>query len=414
MYAIRYADGWIRFELPATATAIVARPAPPPSCEAWRAIRDALRAPLASPPLAAMAPAGGRVCVVVASPSEGSPDRLLVPPLVTTLELAGVAKEEITILIANGLRRPSTPAEKEEQLGTEIVQRYKVIDHDAGDAAWLRDLGVTPGGQPLLLNRRAIDADLLLSTGTVAFDTVVGGWSGGAKTVALGCAGAATLDAVRGGTARAGGQDGERLVDEFLAVASRRARHAFALNALVDAGGGVTAVAAGEPAAVRSVLEPLARAACRSPIDHECNVAILGLGWPYDLNLRLALATTATCLLTEGPVVAAGGTIVVAARLPEGTGASEAELALYAAMEARARGAQWQDTDDPVNAAVLHFLDRYAVVVVGAGDPAIPLALGIGSAATVDDALTRAAERHPEGMRVVVVERASGARLELA
>lgn len=414
MYAVRYADGWVRFELPATASGVVARPPRGRPCEAWREIREALRVPLASPPLAVLAGAGGRVCIAVAAPTEASPDRLLAPPLVTTLELAGVAKEDITILVANGLRRPSTPAEKEEQLGTEIVQRYKVIDHDAGDMAWLRDLGVTPAGQPLLLNRRAIDADLLLSTGTVAYDTVVGGYSGGAKTVALGCAGVTTLGAIRAGVARAGGHAGAGVVDEFLAVASRRARHLFALNALVDAEGGITEVAAGEPAAVRSALAPLARMACHTPIERECNVAVLGLGWPYDLNLRLALATAANCLQTFTPVVPVGGTVILVARLPEGSGVSDAEATLYTAMEARARGEQWSGADDPVNAAVLHFLDRYSVIVVGAEDLHIPLQLGMGSATTVDEALSHAVERHADGQRIVVVERASGARLELA
>src|SRR5437016_977312 len=146
MYTIAFADTMLDFVLPwrMCGTLLAAREAP--VLEGWRAVHDALRDPVGSPPLRELVREGGRVCVAVPDATSACPDRLLVPPLVTSLELAGVAKEDITILVGVGLRRPSTPAEKEEQLGTDVVQRYKVIDHDARDGAWLADLGAGPRG----------------------------------------------------------------------------------------------------------------------------------------------------------------------------------------------------------------------------------------------------------------------------
>lgn len=413
MYEIRYADGWLRFDMPPPARVISTSPQRQERREAWRAVHDALRAPLASRPLAALAHQGARVCVAVGDPTENSPDRQLVPPIVTTLERADVAKEEITILVACGARRPSTPAEKEEQLGTEIVQRYKVIDHDASDERWLADLGPLPAGGRLAINRRAVTADLLISTGSVGADMVLGGLSGGAKTVALGCAGIATLDRVARQAAQATASARQGLVDEFLTCAARRARHVFALNAVTDGGGRILAVAAGEPRAVHEALLPVASAARKVFARRACDVAVLGVGWPYDLNLRLSLASAAACLLTPVPVVRPGGTVILAARLPEGVGASGGELSLGRVLAARARGESCPPGDDPINDMVVQLLRRYAVIVVGAQDPALVSGAGLGAAQTIEEALVRAAERSAGALRVAIVEQAARASLEL-
>ena len=147
-YSVPFAEGSLAFDLPAgmRGTVVTSRPTPP--LEAWRAIHGAIRQPLGTPPLAELAGPGDRVCIAVTDATRACPDRLIVGPICTQLEMAGVAKEDILILVATGLHRDSTPAEKEEKLGTEIVQRYKVIDHDARDPAWLTDVrtvGLTSG-----------------------------------------------------------------------------------------------------------------------------------------------------------------------------------------------------------------------------------------------------------------------------
>src|SRR5689334_17426039 len=163
-YTIPFADGTLSFDLPAGMRGTVATSHPSPPLEGWRAVRDALRNPLGVPTLDQLVKSGDRVCIAVTDATRACPDKLLVPPICTMLELAGVAKEDITILIATGLHRDSTPAEKEEKLGTDIVQRYKVIDHDARDPAWLTDLGAGPGGCPLVVNRRAYQSNLIIAT----------------------------------------------------------------------------------------------------------------------------------------------------------------------------------------------------------------------------------------------------------
>ena len=75
------------------------------------------------------------------------PNRLILEPLLATLEAGGIPREGILILVATGLHRPSTAAEKVEMLGPAIVRRYQVADHNGHDLAAHTCLGTTPRGR---------------------------------------------------------------------------------------------------------------------------------------------------------------------------------------------------------------------------------------------------------------------------
>jgi nickel-dependent lactate racemase len=51
-------------------------------------------------------------------------------PILRTLESQGVKWENIKIIVATGMHRASTPAEKVQMYGGEVVDRYTVLDHD--------------------------------------------------------------------------------------------------------------------------------------------------------------------------------------------------------------------------------------------------------------------------------------------
>ena len=79
------------------------------------AIQEALANPIGTPPLAELARAGDRVCIVFTDITRASPDHLLVPALLSELEKAGVQDQNITLLCGIGMHRPSTAAEKTHQ-----------------------------------------------------------------------------------------------------------------------------------------------------------------------------------------------------------------------------------------------------------------------------------------------------------
>ena len=173
------------------ATVAVSQPAQPLR-DIPAAIQEALDHPIGTPPLREIARPGDRVCIVFTDITRASPDHLLVPALLAELEQAGVRDEDITLLCGIGMHRPSTQEEKITKLGADIVARYRVIDNEPQNPAALVDLGITPGGVPVLLHRAAVEADLLIATGIVEPHQYAG-YSGGRKTVAVGAAGEALI-----------------------------------------------------------------------------------------------------------------------------------------------------------------------------------------------------------------------------
>src|SRR5437879_6442693 len=95
------------------------RPAPPLQ-NPQAAVEDALQKPIGTPPLAELAKGRRNACILVCDITRPVPNRLILPPLLRTLEQQGIARRDILILIATGLHRPNEGAELEEMFGSEI------------------------------------------------------------------------------------------------------------------------------------------------------------------------------------------------------------------------------------------------------------------------------------------------------
>src|SRR3970282_784833 len=74
------------------------------------AIREALRAPIDSPPLADLGSQGDRGSVVHTDITRATPNGRILPGLLGELEEAGVAREDIPLLNGLGTHRPQTQA----------------------------------------------------------------------------------------------------------------------------------------------------------------------------------------------------------------------------------------------------------------------------------------------------------------
>src|SRR5438270_11522258 len=90
-----------------------ATPLPDPEA----AIAAALARPIGSRPLAEVARGRKNACILVCDITRPVPNRLILPPLLRTLEQQGIPRGEILILIATGLHRPNDGAELDEMLG---------------------------------------------------------------------------------------------------------------------------------------------------------------------------------------------------------------------------------------------------------------------------------------------------------
>jgi nickel-dependent lactate racemase len=382
------------------------------------AIQQALDHPLGTLPLQKLAKPGDRVCIVFTDITRSSPDHLLVPALLKDLEKAGVHDKDITLLCGIGMHRPSTREEKVTKLGAEVVSRYRVIDNEPQNPSALVDLGMTPGGVPVLLHRSVVETDLLIATGIVEPHQYAG-YSGGRKTVAVGAAGEALIAHTHGpafvdhpGT-RLGKIEGNPF-HEAVTEAARRAGLRFILNVVLDDNKQVLRVTAGDPDIAFKDLVDFAKSVYEVPIYKQYDIAIGGVGFPKDANIYQASRAPSYLFFAPTPVVHSSGYFIIPARCEEGAGAGVGEQRFFKAMrdaadiqsildDARRNGYPPGQQRAFVMAKVL---EKAKVVIVGSECPDLVADCKMIPAATMQDALKLAASDLGPSCSVLIVPHA--------
>jgi nickel-dependent lactate racemase len=344
VYRVPYGHGELEFMLqPWFDVDVVGSGTAPPVADLAVAARDALRRPHGSPPLARLARdavatrAGATAVIAVTDLTRASPDAVLVPPLLDELNAGGIADDRITVIVAVGMHRATTDAEKREKLGS-VVDRVRIVDSNGRDpAAWV-DLGaIPPYGVPGSTQKIVKNADLVIATGIVEPHQYAG-YSGGRKTVAIGCCGEPAITATHG--MRFLEDPGVRLAKiegnpfhETITEIARRAGLRFCLNVVTDDHERVVAVAAGAPDDVlRELVAVAARLYTRS-IAKQYDIVIAGVGKPKDVNLYQTSRAATYLRFAPTPVVREGGAIIIAAQLDEGAGEGAGEQRFFAALE---------------------------------------------------------------------------------
>lgn len=420
-YRIPFGEGSLSFGLPEEATAQVAglvEQAPVAGPQA--AIETALDTPLGSPALEDLVASAKPQTVLIAftDATRACPDQLLVPAILTRLQAAGVPDEAITLLCAVGLHRASTEAEKRAKLGDAIVDRYRIIDHNARDTLNLVHLGQTADGIPLAANKLAYEADLLIATGIVEPHQYAG-YSGGAKTVTIGCGGEETIAATHGPAML--DQPGVRLgriennpFQEAVRRVAQQAGLKFVLNLVQDEAHNILKVGAGAPAAVHDDLVAFARQVFEVQLPHQYDLAIAGVGAPKDANLYQASRAITYLQLTAKPAVRAGGILILPAPCPEGAGEGVGEQRFLAALrdapDVQAMLNQMRVNGYPPGAqrafVMGQVLADVEVIVVGAQDAQVVRDCKMTPIETMEEALTAAMAKLGRQLNVLIVPHA--------
>jgi nickel-dependent lactate racemase len=113
-------------------------------------------------------------------------------PLILNEIRQGNPKAEIAILVATGYHRSSTEAELREKYGDKIVDKENIVIHDSRDRDNMVKVGILPSGGELVLNRLAMEADLLVAEGFIE-PHFFAGFSGGRKSILPGIASKETI-----------------------------------------------------------------------------------------------------------------------------------------------------------------------------------------------------------------------------
>jgi nickel-dependent lactate racemase len=316
-------DGVVRFELPGR-TVDVASPPGGETVTPTMAARDALADPH-GPALADLADPGDQVAVVVTDVTRTTPDDVLLEALLAELERAGVGRDTVTVVVGLGLHRPMTDAELREMLGPHAEL---AVNHDPKACVEVGSVD----GVPVELNRRVAGADLVVSTGMVEPHQYAG-FSGGAKTVAIGAGSESFIRYTHGPEmlAREGVRLGRTADNPFREAVDRAGDAAgldFCLNVTWGPQGCLGA-AAGTPRAVVRELAGVTREALSVEVAGDYDAVLGGVGAPKDANLyQTTRAFTYVVLGAKNPL-REGGRVVVPAALPEGAGEGTGERRFY-------------------------------------------------------------------------------------
>ncbi len=184
-----YGKNGYDLSLPADVEAtIIRKPPMDPIADPDRAVREALEHPVGVEPLSRLARGKRNACILVCDITRPVPNGTLLPPLLETLNAAGIPDDRITILIATGLHRPNEGEEMREVIGNdEVLRRVRVENHFARRREDHVDLGTTAQGIPMIIDKRFVEADVKIVTGLVE-PHFMAGYSGGRKVVAPGVA----------------------------------------------------------------------------------------------------------------------------------------------------------------------------------------------------------------------------------
>ena len=170
---------------------ILTMPSMPCLVDSGAEIAKALNQPIGSPTLSEIIHSKGKpvdkltVCITVSDITRPAPykgDNGLLLPLLGLIEETGVKKENIVIVIGNGMHRHSTLEERIYMYGRQVVDNYRIVDHDCEDDDSMVLAAQTKRGTQVHLNKIFYESDVKIITGLVE-SHFMAGVSGGRKAV---------------------------------------------------------------------------------------------------------------------------------------------------------------------------------------------------------------------------------------
>lgn len=253
---------------------------------------------------------------------------LIMPMLVEYLhDEVGVGYEQITILIALGTHRPSTPAEMVHICSEQVCRKVKVIDHDC-DADDLVTVGTTSRGTIVQVNPLVIGRKVIVLGGTVHH--MMAGFGGGRKNILPGVAGRETIRqnhrrALDPEKAMSDARVGccklrDNPIHEDMAEAAGMVPVAYSLNLVVSSSGKHAGIFGGSLDAAWKASCDFQRACYEVPIDHQADIVLCSTGgYPKDMNLYQGCKGMLNAMRALKP----GGIMLWLCKCPEGGGAPD-------------------------------------------------------------------------------------------
>lgn len=280
-------------------------------------IREALAAPIGSNRLRELAKGRSRAIILISDGTRLCPTGLLLPPLLEELGAAGLADDQLDIVVALGAHRKHTPDELKRLVGAEVYARVRVHNHSAASEDCVYR-GATSLGTPVEINRMVAETPLRIATGNIEPHAMIG-ISGGVKALVPGVASKRTIECHHAlsltYTAVPGNPCNPLHLD--LEEAERLVPIHFLLNVIADHDRHVLKAVAGNPTEAHKKGTTFAAGWFTRQVAELYDVVVVSAGGaPKDLQMYQALKA----LRNAAAFVKPGGALLLVAECPEGMG----------------------------------------------------------------------------------------------
>lgn len=340
-----------------------------------------------------------------------TPSDRIVPPMLDLLNAAGVADSQITCMIALGTHRYMTEPELREKMGAAVCDRIRVINHEWKDPDQLVDLGVSEHGTPLVVNKAAVEADVVIGIGAVVPHHIPG-FSGSSKIIQPGICGFDTTAETHLLSCSAGdsflGVESNPVRDDLDSMADKVGMDTI-FNVVMNSDGGVVGSFYGEKRA--AFVEAVKLATDIYGIDyHETPDIVVANSCPCDLDFWQSHKSQ----YPAQRMIKKGGTIIVCTPAPEGISPVHTDLLDFTSwpaekMKAAYRAGELKDGVATALAVAWALVREHANVITYS--PGIPQdhkeKLGHTHAPSIEWALEEALRRQGSGARVTVLTHAA-------
>lgn len=282
-------------------------------------VEAAMENPIGCPRLSELA-AGKKTCTIIISDhTRPVPSRDILPPMLRQLR-EGNPDIQITLLVATGFHRLTTKEELTAKLGEEIASTEKIRIHDAFNPDSNVQIGILPSGAPLVLDRAAVETELLVAEGFIE-PHFFAGFSGGRKSVLPGVCDKTTVLGNHCGAfiaspyARTGVLENNPLHIDMVAAA-QMVKLAFIVNVVIDEEKKTVAAFAGDFRKAHEAGVAFLRPFCQVKAVPGDIVVTSNGGAPLDQNIYQCVKglTAAEASAKEGAV------LIMCAELADGTG----------------------------------------------------------------------------------------------
>lgn len=252
-------------------------------------VLEAMENPIGSPKLSELSRGKKNVVIICSDHTRPVPSKHIIPFMLKEIR-EGNPDAEITLLIATGFHRATTREELIGKFGEEIVDREHIVVHDSQDMDAMVNMGVLPSGAPLLINKVAAEADLLVSEGFIETHFFAG-FSGGRKSVLPGVSSKVTVlgnhcsKFIHSPYSRTGILENNPIHKDMVA-ASQMAGQRYIVNVIIDGDKKVVHAVAGDAIKAHEAGCAFLENYCQVTPQRRADIAIsTNGGYPLDQNM---------------------------------------------------------------------------------------------------------------------------------